>query len=270
MRPTAPPTRILITVMTYPHPSRRYEELVCTAGVTEEGEWIRLYPVDYRYRPLDQRFHKYQWIEVELSERGADNDPRRESRIPRLESIRVIGKPLPTGRDWEARRRIIDPLPHHTLNQLKELYSREKISLGIVRPKRVLDMEVRPADREWKPQWEVNFTQLRLFGPPPKPLRKIPYTFHYVFECEDNNRSHKAMVEDWELGVLFLKEAGRLGDDKKAAQSVKDKFMGELCGPDRDTRFFMGTRFPYNVWLVLGVFYPPKAPCRQEDLFRHL
>ncbi len=42
--------KVLITVMTYPHPSRGYQELVCTAGVTESGEWIRLYPVDYRYR----------------------------------------------------------------------------------------------------------------------------------------------------------------------------------------------------------------------------
>ena len=41
-------TKVLITVMTYPLPSRGYQELVCTAGVTEQGEWIRLYPVDYR------------------------------------------------------------------------------------------------------------------------------------------------------------------------------------------------------------------------------
>lgn len=42
--------KVLITVMTYPHPSRGYQELVCTAGVTDAGEWVRLYPVDYRYR----------------------------------------------------------------------------------------------------------------------------------------------------------------------------------------------------------------------------
>lgn len=44
-------TRVLVTVLTYPHPSAKYKELVCTAGVTAAGEWIRLYPVDYRYRP---------------------------------------------------------------------------------------------------------------------------------------------------------------------------------------------------------------------------
>ncbi|MBL8817012.1 MAG: hypothetical protein JNL58_13370 [Planctomyces sp.] len=58
--------RVLILVKTYPLPSRGYQELVCTAGITEAGEWVRLYPIDYRYRPADQQFDKYQWIEVEL------------------------------------------------------------------------------------------------------------------------------------------------------------------------------------------------------------
>lgn len=71
------------------------------------------------------------------------------------------------------------------------------------------------------------------------------------------------MCEDWELGTLFLKQAERLDSDERAAESVREKFLGELCREDKDTRFFMGTRFPYNVWLVLGVFWPPKT-CQQS------
>jgi hypothetical protein len=37
--------KVLITVTTYPLPSRSYDELVCTAGMLENGEWIRIYPV---------------------------------------------------------------------------------------------------------------------------------------------------------------------------------------------------------------------------------
>lgn len=29
-------TKVLITVMTYPHPSQSHEELVCTAGIAED------------------------------------------------------------------------------------------------------------------------------------------------------------------------------------------------------------------------------------------
>ncbi len=249
--------------MTYPHPSKGYQELVCTAGITEEGKWIRLYPVDYRYRPSWQQFHKYQWIEVELEKAAKDNRP--ESYRPNLDSIRLLGERIDTADNWLERRAIVDQMPHRTLNEWKAQHEVNKTSLGIVRPKRVIDLEIREADPEWKPEWQTLFSQLRLFGPQQKELRKLPYTFHYVFECEDSEKPHTAMCEDWELGTLFLRESERLGSDEAAAQSVRDKFLGELCRDDKDTRFFMGTKFPYNVWLVLGVFWPPQV--LQQDLF---
>jgi hypothetical protein len=253
------PTKVLITVMTYPLPSRGYQELICTAGITEALEWVRLYPIDYRYRPKSQRFRKYQWIELGLSSRGQGSDNRKESRKPDLDSIKVLGDPLPTADGWGERRKIIDQLPVFTANQLREQYDIDKTSLGIVRPTRILDLTVEPADREWKPEWQTLFNQLKLFGEPQKPLRKIPYKFSYVFECEDSHRPHHAMIEDWELGVLFLNEVSRLGTEEKAADSVKHKYLDDLCALTKDTMFYMGTTFPYNSWVVLGVYYPPKV-----------
>ena len=251
-------TRVLVLVMTYPHPSETYQELVCTAGITETGEWVRLYPVDYRYRAAEQRFRKYQWIEVDLWPTGAGNDNRKESRRPDLDSIVVVGERLSTADGWAARRSIIDHLPHHTYKQLAARYDTDKTSLGIIRPTKIYDLEIRTADPAWKPEWNQLFSQLTLFGPPQKPLRKLPYSFHYIFECEDDTKPHVAMCGDWELGVLFLNEVSRLGSEQGAAESVKKKFFDELCAPQKDTRFFMGTFFPYNTWLVLGVFWPPK------------
>lgn len=251
-------TDVLITVMTYPHPSRGYQELVCTAGITKSGEWVRLYPIDYRYRPHHQQFRKYQWIEIGLRPRGAGNDSRKESREPDIESIRILSRPMDSSGGWAKRRAIIDVMPHHTRNQLEDLHAMDGTSLGIVRPVRVLDLKYEPADSTWKPSWQALFSQLRLFGPQQKPLRKIPYKFSYIFECEDSQKPHAAMIEDWELGVLFLKEADRLKSEEEAAESVRSKFLGDLCRDDKDTRFFMGTVFPYNTWVVTGVFWPPK------------
>ncbi len=258
-------TKVLVTVMTYPHPSRGYQELVCTAGITEAGEWVRLYPIDYRYRHRGQQFKKYQWIELELELVGAGNDDRKESRRPVLDTIRVIGEPLSTKDDWRARREIIDRLPAESVNSLRAKHQSDKTSLGLVRPTRILDLEIREANPEWKADWKNLFAQMNLFGPQQKPLKKIPFSFHYIFECEDSDKPHTAMCEDWELGVLFLKEIDRLGSEQAAAESVKKKFFEQMCAPQLDTQFFMGTFFPYNVWLVLGVFYPPKT--HQAELF---
>lgn len=40
--------KVLITVKTYPIPSAKYDELVCTAGVREDGSFVRLYPINFR------------------------------------------------------------------------------------------------------------------------------------------------------------------------------------------------------------------------------
>jgi hypothetical protein len=261
-------TKVLIVVMTYPHPSQGYQEVVCTAAITESGEWVRLYPIDYRYLPVHQKFKKFQWIKVQLAARGQGNDSRKESRKPDLETITLIGEPLSTKNDWAERREIIDSMPCHTLNQLKCLFDTDQTSLGIVRPTRVIDLEIRPAtEPDWKPEWQQLFSQKRLFGEQQKLLRKLPYSFHYIFECEDSEKPHVAMCEDWELGALFLKESDRLGSDEAAAQSVRTKFLDEICRPDKDTRFFMGTYFPYNTWLVLGLFWPPRLKDSQKRLF---
>ena len=253
-------TKILITVMTYPHPSRGYKEVVCTAGITEDNNWVRLYPIDYRYLPSDKRFKKYQWVDVLLQQKSHGNDNRKESRKPDLKSFQLINHPLSPKKRWEARRKIIDKLPHKTVNQLRDLYNTEKISLGIVRPVKVIDLKIEKVPGRWKPAWKMLFSQLVLFGKQQKPLRKIPFKFSYIFECEDSKSPHSAMIEDWELGVLWLKEFERLKDEKKAAKSVRNKYLHELCDLKKnDTRFFMGTTFPYNSWVVLGVFYPPKG-----------
>jgi hypothetical protein len=259
-------TKVLITVMTYPHPSESHKELVCTAGITETGRWVRLYPIDYRYRPKDQQFRKYQWIEIGLADHGAGNDDRKESRHPDLDSIQILQEPLSSDHNWRARRAIIDALPHHTRFELEALYEKEKISLGIVRPTEIIDFKVEPVEREWKPQWQAVLNQFNLFSGAPKHLEKLPYKFSYVFRCSDSgDKVHTAMVEDWELGVLYRKEVERLGDERTAAANVRKKFFEEMCHPSRDTRFFMGTVFPYNTWVVIGVFWPRKNP--QASLF---
>lgn len=262
-------TKVLITVKTYPVPSQKYQEVVCTAGITEDGEWVRLYPIDYRYLPLEAQYKKYQWIEVELQHRGAGSDRRRESRKPILEGIQLLGKPLPTKQGWLARRKVIDRLPHLTMKQYQALYDEDGTSLGIIRPSRIIDMEIERIGAEWTEKQQGVLSQQRLFGESPKELAKIPYRFSYVFECEDSNKPHRAMCEDWELGALFLKERRKLGSDEAAAKSVKNKFFNDLCAPQKDTRFFVGTIFPYNTWVVLGVFYPPKTndQLRQMSLF---
>jgi len=252
--------------MTYPHPSKSYKELLCTAGITESGDWVRLYPIDYRYRPANQRFRKYQWIEVGLTLHGGGNDNRKESRQPDLSSIRLLGEPLGTKDSWRERRNIIDRLPVHTKNELHDLYERERISLGVIAPTRFEDVRVEKNNESWTPVQQGVLDQFSLFEGRPKRLEKLPFKWSYRFTCADSAKPHSAAILDWELGALFLKERERLGSESEAVESVRQKYL-ELCSPKLETKLFMGTIFPRNTWVCIGVWRPPKIkPSFQQEL----
>ena len=72
--------RILITVKTYPTLSRKYGETVCTAGVREDGSWVRMYPVPFRRLDEEQQYKKFDWVDCRLVRNTAD--PRPETYRP--------------------------------------------------------------------------------------------------------------------------------------------------------------------------------------------
>ena len=80
--------RALITVRIYPTPSAKSVEASCTAGVTEKGEWLRLFPIPYRLMAEQRQFKKWHWIEAEAIK--ATNDLRPESFKVNQDSI-VVG-----------------------------------------------------------------------------------------------------------------------------------------------------------------------------------
>jgi len=248
--------KVLITVKTYPTPSKSYEELVCTAGVREDGGFIRLYPVNFRYRPYSQQYKKYNWIEVEIKKNL--KDPRPESFIPQGE-ITVLGEPIKTTANWAERKKHVLRNYSASMCELNGM-SQKQISLAVVKPRIVKDFVIEKTDRSWKPQIEARMRQLRLFGPDRKPLEKVPYKFSYDFLCEMAGcKGHKMMIEDWEVYELYRRMRDDYHDEAIACQKVKDKFYGEICREDKDTYFFVGTVLKHGTWIILGTFYPKKS-----------
>ena len=56
--------RALILCKTYPSPSSKYAETSCVAGMTEDGKFIRLYPVPFRLVADEQQFKKWKRIPI--------------------------------------------------------------------------------------------------------------------------------------------------------------------------------------------------------------
>ncbi len=255
--------KILITVKTYPIPSTKYDELVCTAGVADEGEFIRLYPINFRELRRDQQYKKYQWIEVEVTPHE-QTDLRKESFRPNSQSIRVVSDPIPSNPgNWNKRKRYVLQKEAKSLDELKEQEKKDHTSLGIFKPRKITKLEVSEDSEDWKPEFYAAVQQLRLWEDRTvtlNPLRKVPYQFHYLFECDDEKcNGHRLSIHDWELGSLYWKLINQGKSESETVELVKQRFFDEICSEQNDTYLFAGTmKDRYSSWIVLGTFYPKR------------
>lgn len=256
-------TRILITCKTYPNPSLSHHEIVCTAGLTEDGKFIRLYPVNFRHLPQDKQYQKYDWIKARLEKRI--EDPRPESYRPDVSSMEIV-QHLGSENNWEARKQIVLSAKIQTMCDLQNKSQSEQ-SLGIVRAREIISFSARMAAREWRLDHQNLLRQTNLFGKKSNPLEKIPYSFYVRYYCDHPEcRSHEQSIIDWETSALFLNVRSQYGDEKRAIDAVRDKYINDILSENRDTLLFVGTVLRHSSWLVIGTFHPKRE--RQMRLFR--
>jgi hypothetical protein len=261
--------KLLITVKTYPIPSSKYDELVCTAGVSETGEFVRIYPVNFRDLPYSKQYRKYQWIEVH-AKKHTGRDSRKESYRPNCDTLQILGEPIPTTKgDWSARGRYVLANRAASMEELHDQQSSDKTSLGIIRPRQVTDLVISEDDADWKAGFLAALKQSRIWDDrevTKQPPRKVPFKFSYRFECDDSRcKGHRMMIEDWEVGALYWRLIDKGATPQEAALGVKDKFLGTLCSDKNDTHFYVGTILAHpKSWVVIGVFYPKKPTTSQS------
>lgn len=258
--------RVLITVRTYPVPAQKGVEVSCTAAVTPEAEWIRLFPVPYRRMPPDKRFKKYQWVDLDLQK--ARNDARPESYHLRIESI-TLGKIVEADdHEWAARRDILRPLIRPSLCAIqKERDENLQPTLGLFRPGAIKRLIISPTAADWSAGQQAILKQQSLFGDdnaPKEDLEKIPFDFRYEFTCDDPKcTGHKLSCTDWEMGQSYRAWREQYGDAWES--KFRERYEREMIEKN-DTHFYVGTVHQYpQSWIIVGLFYPPRR--EMADLF---
>ncbi len=245
---------VLIVARTYPTPAKKGIEVSCTAGITNDGKWIRLFPVPYRFMDYDKRFRKYQWIEVMVQKAG---DPRPESYTIFTDTIKIKSDPLPTTNGWKARKDPIFPLKGHCLCCLKrERDGKGCPTLGFFRPKLIEQLLIEEDAATWTNEQIELLRQVPLFTKKPlAELEKVPYKFKYKFQCDDKDCSgHTLICTDWEMGESWRKWKLKYGKDWES--KFRQRFETDMI-QKYDTHFYVGTVHGHpQSWIIIGLFYP--------------
>lgn len=270
--------KILITVKTYPTLSTKYGETVCTAGLREDGTWVRIYPVPFRRLEEAQQYKKFDWVECKLKRNT--RDPRPETYRPASENDFVSVGSIGTTDCWRERRELILGRSKIYTN-LEDLILRAKkneVSLAVFKPSEILDFFWESSERQWNRKkltdMQNYYSQMDLFENNNwqktfKLVKKLPYNFSYIFK-DDSGRKSELQILDWEIGALFwncVKNYGEL----KALDKVREKYLHEF--KKKDVHFFLGTMLSLhfiapNPFAIIGVFPIPNN--RQLSMFTSL
>ncbi len=252
--------RVLITVKAYPERSKKHGTAVCTAGITDDGEWIRLYPLTMRSFSEPGKISKYDWIEVECK-KASEKLGRKESYKVKEESIRIVDRSLSTTsprgtKDWNGRNRIVMPLLASSIEELSERFDRDRTSLGLIKPKEIIDFS---HDDDLKIYTKGGDHILNLSGQKIPIITEIPHIFRYKFICNGckEGKKHSMTCEDWELLEAYRSWGSQYSDVDELWEKLYHKFLSNMM-KNHNLYFYMGTESQYGQWLIIGLYYPPK------------
>lgn len=273
-----PIERILITVKTYPTLSAKYGELVCTAGLRQDGSWIRIYPVPFRQLEAYQKFPKYSFIEAEVIRNTRDARP--ESHKVNTDTLNLTGDVLSTDDQWRERRQWIlsRGTVHTNLTELVEWNKKGVLSIATFKPTKIVDFKAEADKPEWGDEKlaavDALASQGDLFSEWKGAdlatlIRKLPWKFSYTIEDDAGKRS-TMMIEDWEIGELYWNCLKNSNSPTEAVEKVRQKYLTEFT--TKDLYLYLGTTRKYDRWasnpfVIIGVFYPPIQQQRELDLF---
>ena len=271
--------KVLVAVKTYPTVSQADIEVSCTAGFTEDGDWIRLYPIPFRFLDSDSKYSKYQWIDVDVEKRDKDNRP--ESYRVRDRDTIVCNEKIDTRDNWGLRKDLVFKKEKIFTNKAEiiSLAHRNEKSLVIFKATCIDDFVIEKSNvvTEKRKHEALNALQQEsLFDADSiydySLMPNIPYKFSYKFK-DDKGVSSKLMIEDWELGQLYLNLI-RKHSEEDAVAKVKEKYFTEFVSSGKkDLYLFLGTTWQYhqikarNPYVIIGVFFPPVIENKQLGLF---
>lgn len=241
--------RICILVKAYPQPSQKYEETVCCAGVTEDGRFLRLYPIPYRRLKKDQQFQRFDWVEMDIAKDTSDHRSESHKVVP--DSIRIIQprsalKPQQKVRLWK-------PFVAASLFALKEENAKTGRSLGIIKPDpssvRFSAKPIKEASSEDQALTHSLYRQASLLETESlKELEKPELTFEYRFTSAGH--THEMKIHDWEVAAAYHHYKKRYGDN--ALEMLSNEYGSNI--PQQNLHIILGTMKAHpRQFIIIGL-----------------
>lgn len=243
--------RALIIGRASPEPSKQHIETVCTGGITEQGELLRLYPIPLRYLEKESRYKLWTWAKFDVQKNASDN--RKESYRVREGSIQILSEV----KDWSERFELLQPAIVSDRETLDGLYHKDWTSIGVVEIG-LVDFYTRTQKKDWDKD-KPYIKQFHLYEQV-KPLELLPIEMRLKFLCKNNPdcKTHESALIGWQYMEAFRKFRDKYGSGEAAFDAIREKLLAFFADKKKRAFALMGTHHRYGSWMVAELYFIEK------------
>ncbi|WP_430453675.1 hypothetical protein [Rhodopirellula europaea] len=239
--------------------SKKYTETVCTGGVQPTGEFVRLYPIPFRFLPTEMRYKRWDIIEV---------DVYKSSKDPRPESWHLVpGSPIDVIEHVASERRRWEWM-HPTVFESRQTMEEMELTNGCVQIE-PLEFFHKTDDKEWSESQKAVIRQGDLFATEDEMRaigERVPYQFRLRFREVSTGIVDERKVLAWSYytGYLRLHSSGKSKLD--ALDVVTERVKASIFNPKRAVYAIFGTHSRFGHWMISGLYHVPKSITEQRGL----
>jgi hypothetical protein len=231
-----------------PEPSKKHIETVCTGGITENGELLRLYPIPLRYLERENRYRLWTWAKFVVQKNPSDK--RKESYRVRDESIEVMAEVT----DWSERFSLLERAIVSDRETLDELYHKDWTSIGVIEIE-LLDFYLQTRRKDWA-KHKPYINQFLLYTER-KPLEQLPIEMRLKFKCKNNPlcKTHDSSLIGWQYMEAFRKFRQMYGSGDGAFLALNQKLLSLFGNKEKRAFALMATHFRYGSWMIAELYF---------------
>jgi hypothetical protein len=241
---------LMVNCKTYPAVSTKYVETVCTGGVQRNGEFVRLYPVPFRF--LDSREQYKRWDVISVQAYRDDQDTRPESwHLEPGTSIEFVDRIKSETHRWEWMKR--------TVYESSSAMEQKGVTNGCV--------EIEPHELYWKAdpkEWtpgQLNVIQQGdLFATKTQMeslADRVPWQFRLKYREKKSGREADAKVLAWSYYQGFRRERKNADSDESALNAILTKVSRSIFSPKRTVFAILGTHSRFKHWMISSLYHVP-------------
>jgi hypothetical protein len=255
---------LMVNCKTYPSVSTKYVETVCTGGVQRNGDFVRLYPVPYRFLDTDEQYER--WDVIRVRAYRDDQDRRPESwHFEHGTTIERIDHISTERRRWEWMKK--------TIHDSSSAMDTKGLTNGCV--------EIEPIELYWKADpddWTAGqrntIQQGQLFASKTQTqamAERVPWQFRLNYREKMTGRESGSKVLAWSYYTGFLRERSNTSNDESALEIIVQKVRKSIFDPQRTVFAILGTHSRFGTWMISAIYHLPteiiEKGGRQAGLF---